>query len=107
MQELFDFLYERSENKNNFYLIDRKNNRYPIHKSISQEELEIFDDSELSLFDEIKHLKKIGFCNFSIDGRWRDDDYCKIIDIYKQAIDEDIDEKKLLKYSSKNTLGNY
>ena len=99
--------FKQIKNKNNFYLIDRKNNRYPIHKSISQEELEIFDDSELSLFDEIKHLKKIGFCNFSIDGRWRDDGYCKIIDIYKQAIDEDIDEKKLLKYSSKNTLGNY
>ena len=99
--------FKQIKNRNKFYLTDRKNNRYPIHKSISQEELEIFDDSDLSLINEINHLKKIGFCNFSIDGRWRDDEYYKMIDIYKQAIKGNINEKELLKYSPKNTLGNY
>ena len=89
------------------YLIDRKNNRYPIHKSISGEEIIIFNDSELSLFDEITHLKNLGFSNFSIDGRYRDEDYYKIVEIYKSALNGNVNKKELLKYSPKNTLGNY
>lgn len=89
------------------YLIDRKGNKYPIHKSISGEEITIFNDSELSLLKEINHLKDIGFCNFSIDGRYKDNDYYKIVGIYKSALNGNIDKKELLKYSPKNTLGNY
>ena len=89
------------------YLIDRKNNHYLIHKSLSNEELIIFNDSELSLIDEIEDLKEFGFCNFSIDGRYKNDNYYKIIDIYLQALDGRIDKKELLKYSPKNTVGNY
>lgn len=99
--------FKQIKNKTEFYLMDRKNNKYPIHKSISGEELTIFNDSELSLINEINHLKNIGFCNFSIDGRYKNDDYYKIINIYKKAIKGTVDEKELLKYSSKNTLGNY
>ena len=89
------------------YLIDNKNNRYPIHKSISGEELIIFDGNDLSLIEEINHLKSLGYTNFSIDGRYKDDDYCKIIDIYKQALNGSINRKKLEKYSPKNTSANY
>lgn len=89
------------------YLIDNKSNKHPIHKSISGEELTIFDGSELSLIDEINHLKSLGYTNFSIDGRYKDDDYCKIIDIYKQALNGNINRKELEKYSPKNTSANY
>lgn len=89
------------------YLIDNKNHKYPIHKSISGEELIIFDDRELSLLSEINHLKNIGFCNFSIDGRYKCDEYYKIIDIYKDALNGHINVKKLEKYSQKNTIANF
>jgi putative protease len=89
------------------YLVDQKNNRHPIHKSISNEELTIFDDSELCLINEITHLKNLGFCNFSIDGRYKDDNYYKMVDIYNSAILGNCNEKELSKYSFKNTLGNY
>jgi putative protease len=108
MKTRYPLLYG-NEIKNNpeNYLIDRKNNHYPIHKSFSNEELIIFNDSELSLIDEIEDLKEFGFCNFSIDGRYKNDNYYKIIDIYLQALDGRIDKKELLKYSPKNTVGNY
>lgn len=108
MKTRYPLLYG-NEIKNNpeNYLIDRKNNHYPIHKSLSNEELIIFNDSELSLIDEIEDLKEFGFCNFSIDGRYKNDNYYKIIDIYLQALDGRIDKKELLKYSPKNTVGNY
>ena len=89
------------------YLIDNKGNRHPIHKSISGEELIIFDDSELSLLGEINHLKDIGFSNFSIDGRYKDDEYCRIVDVYKEALNGNVDEKELERYSPKNTLANF
>lgn len=95
------------KNRSDFYLIDRKNNKYPIHKSISEEELIIFNDSELSLLNEITYLKSIGYCNFSIDGRYKKDNYTKIAEIYEKALKGEINEKELLKYSPKNTLGNY
>lgn len=89
------------------FLIDSNNNRHPIHKSITQEELIIFSDSELSLINEISHLKSIGFCNFSIDGRYKDDGYCRMVSIYNSALNDEIDEKELLKISPQNMLGNY
>ena len=88
-------------------LVDNKNNRYPIHKSISGEELIIFDDSELSLLEEINHLKNLGYTNFSIDGRYKGDDYYKMIDIYKEALRGNINRKELERYSPKNTTANY
>ena len=88
-------------------LIDNKNNRHPIHKSISGEELIIFDDSELSLLKEINYLKNLGFSNFSIDGRYKNNEYCKIVDVYKKALDGNINEKELERYSPKNTLANF
>ena len=95
------------KNNSDFYLIDKKNSRYPIHKSISNEELILFNSEELSLIHEIKYLNDIGYCNFSIDGRWKDDDYTNLIEIYKSALNGEIKEKELLKCSLKNTIGNY
>ena len=88
-------------------LIDLNNNKHPIHKSISGEELIIFGDCELSLLSEISHLKEIGFSNFSIDGRYKDDDYSKMADIYNLALNNELNEKELLKISPKNMRGNY
>ena len=61
----------------------------------------------LSLLGEINHLKDIGISNFSIDGRYKDNDYNKIVGIYKKAFEGNIEEKELLKYSCQNTSGNY
>ena len=97
---------ELKKNYNN-YLIDRKGNKYPIYKSISNEEIIIFNDSELSLLREINYLKNIGFSNFAIDGRYKDKNYYKIVKVYIEALNGNIDEKELEKYSPKNTLGNY
>ncbi|MGX8694205.1 MAG: DUF3656 domain-containing U32 family peptidase [Methanobrevibacter sp.] len=111
MKTRYPLLYKKEIKKLNdnskFYLIDRKNNTYPIHKSLSGEELILFNSEELSLLKEIAHLKDIGFCNFSIDGRWKEDNYCNMIDIYNTASKGEINEKELLKYSPKNTSGNY
>ena len=108
MKTRYNILYG-NESKRDYenYLIDNKNNRYPIHKSISGEELVIFDSSELSLIDEINHLKNIGYSNFSIDGRYMADDYTKMIDIYKEALKGNVNKNELEKYSSKNTVANY
>ena len=99
--------FKRLKDKSEFFLIDRKNNKYPIHRSISGEELTIFNCEELSLLGEINHLKDIGISNFSIDGRYKDNDYNKIVGIYKKAFEGNIEEKELLKYSCQNTSGNY
>lgn len=108
MKSRYSLLYG-NELKSNYknYLIDRKNNRYPIHKSISCEELIIFNDSEICLLNEIEHLKEIGYSNFAIDGRYKNDDYHKIVDVYLQAIEGNINQKELEKYSFKNTVANY
>jgi putative protease len=108
MKTRYQILYGK-EVKRNYgnYLIDAKNNVHPIHKSISGEELIIFDDSELSLLEEINHLKNLGYSNFSIDGRYKDDEYYKMIDIYIQALNGNINRKELEKYSLKNTTANY
>lgn len=61
---------EIKQMKNN-YLADRKNNKYPLHKSLSNEELVLFNSEELSLLGEINYLKMIGFATFRLtaDGR--------------------------------------
>ena len=108
MKTRYQILYG-NESKRDYenYLIDNKNNIYPIHKSISGEELVIFDGSELSLIGEINHLKNIGYSNFSIDGRYKTDDYTKMIDIYKEALKGNVNKNELEKHSSKNTVANY
>ena len=88
-------------------LIDSKSNSFPIHKSLSAEELIIFSDSELSLIDEAAYLNDIGFCNFAIDGRYKDEGYFRMIDIYRDAFNGNIDKNGLTRISPKNTLANY
>ena len=108
MKTRYAILYgnERKKDYEN-YLIDVKNNKYPVHKSISGDQLIIFDNMELSLIEKINHLKKLGYSNFSIDGRFKNDDYYKIVNIYKEALNGNIDKKELEKYSLKNTLANF
>ena len=108
MKTRYQLLFGREKKQiNDNCLIDRKDNKFPIHKSISGEELILFNSEELSLLEEIPHLKEIGYCNFSIDGRWREDDYVNVVDIYHSALNENINIDELKKYSFKNTLGNY
>ena len=111
MKSRYKLLYggeiKKVENNSKFYLTDKKNNRYPVHKNISGEELILFNGEELSLLNEINHLKNIGFSNFAIDGRWKNNEYLNVIDIYKTCLKGEIKENELLKYSSKNTSGNY
>ena len=108
MKTRYNLLYGQ-EFKNNYEnsLIDLNNNKYPIHKNLSQEELIIFSDSEISLLEEINHLKELGFRNFSIDGRYKSDEYYKMIDIYKSAFNGEIRKKELEKITFRNTKMNY
>ena len=108
MKTRYAILYgnERKKDYEN-YLTDAKNNKYPVHKNISGDQLIIFDNMELSLIEKINHLKKLGYSNFSIDGRFKNDDYYKIVNIYKEALNGNINKKELEKYSLKNTLANF
>ena len=99
--------FKQVKNNSKFFLIDKNNNKYPIHKSISSQELILFNFEDISLLSQINHLKEIGYSNFAIDGRFRDDNYYEIVDIYKNALEGKLDKSSLLKYSTKNTLGNY
>ena len=108
MKSRYQILFgkEKKQIKENC-LIDRKNNKFPIRKSITNEELIIFSSEDLSLLKEIPHLKNIGYCNFSIDGRWRDEEYINMINIYSKALKGDVNTSELKKYALKNTSGNY
>lgn len=99
--------FKQVKKDSKFFLIDKNNNKYPIHKSISSQELILFNFEDISLLSQINHLKEIGYSNFAIDGRFRDDNYYEIVDIYKNALEGKLDKNSLLKYSTKNTLGNY
>ena len=74
--------------KEEIFLIDKKNNKYPIHKNLSNEELIISNSEDISLLKEINYLKSIGIVNFAIDGRWRKKDYLKMINKYNSAINK-------------------
>ena len=75
-------------NTDNIFLIDKKNKRYPIHKSLSNEEIIISNSEDISLLNDITYLKSIGLVNFAIDGRWRDENYLNKIQEYNTAIDK-------------------
>lgn len=105
--ELMKTRYGFKENIENASLIDKKGNIYPIHKNLSGEELIIFNSEELSLINEINDLKSFGCINFSIDGRYKDKNYKNMVNIYKSALDDEIDVNELVKYSPKNTTANY
>lgn len=99
---------EAKKVNNELILIDNKGNKFSVNKNISNEELIIINNEELSLLKEIPYLISIGYRNFAIDGRWRDDNYTNIVEVYLDAIENDnINTKALSKYSSSNTKGNY
>ncbi len=75
-------------NSEEVFLIDNKNNKYPIHKSLSNEEIIISNNEDICLLKDIDYLKSIGIVNFAIDGRWRDESYLKWIQEYKTAINK-------------------
>ena len=102
--ELMKTRYGFKENADNKNLIDTKNNAYPIHKMLSGEELIIFNSQDLSLIEEIRYLNSIGYVNFSIDGRFKNKDYIKMIDLYKEVLNDKINNKEIFKDSTK---GNY
>ena len=64
----------------------------------------IFNSKDLSLIDEIEYLASIGYVNFSIDGRFKNKDYIKMIDLYKDALNANVKNKKILRNITK---GNY
>ncbi|WP_458455243.1 peptidase U32 family protein [Methanobrevibacter sp.] len=108
MKTRYPMLYKNELKKDHEnYLIDLKNNRFPVHRNLSGAELILFSDSELSLINEINYLNCIGFSNFAIDGRYKDDDYYKMIDIYNSALKGNVNNKELKKISPKNTTANY
>ncbi|MBE6504865.1 MAG: U32 family peptidase [Methanobrevibacter millerae] len=102
--ELMKTRYGFDKKIKNFELIDGKNNIYPIQKSLSGEELIIFNSEDLSLIEEIQYLASIGYVNFSIDGRFKNKEYINMIDIYKEALNGKIKNKEIFKNSTK---GNY
>ena len=104
--EIMKTRYGFKEDIQDVKLVDGKNNEYKIYKSLSTEELIILNDEEISLINEINYLKSIGYVNFAIDGRWRDKSYTKMIDIYKKALNNEINTNELTKLSPKNTVGN-
>ena len=75
-------------NTDDIFLIDKKNKRYPIHKSLSNEEIIISNSEDISLLNDITYLKSIGLVNFAIDCRWRDENYLNKIQEYNTAIDK-------------------
>lgn len=73
-------------NATNIFLIDNKNNKYPIHKSLSNEEIIISNSEDISFLKDIDYLKSIGLVNFAIDGRWRNKNYLNMIQKYNEII---------------------
>lgn len=102
--ELMKTRYGFTQKIKNSQLVDEKNNVYPIQKSLSGEELIIFNSKDLSLIEEIQYLASIGYVNFSIDGRFKNKDYIKMIGLYKEALNGKIKNKEIFKNSTK---GNY
>ena len=102
--ELIKTRYGFKEKIDNANLIDSKNNHYPIKHSLSGNELIILNNKDLSLIDEIEYLASLGYVNFSIDGRFKNKDYIQMINLYKDALNGEIKNKKILKNTTK---GNY
>jgi putative protease len=102
--ELMKTRYGFKEKIDNANLIDSKNNHYPIKHSLSGNELIILNSQDLSLIDEIEYLASIGYINFSIDGRFKNKDYIQMINLYKDTLNGEIKNKKILKNTTK---GNY
>ena len=102
--ELIKTRYGFKEKIDNANLIDSKNNHYPIKHSLSGNELIILNNKDLSLIDEIEYLASLGYVNFSIDGRFKNKDYIQMIKLYKDTLNGEIKNKKILKNTTK---GNY
>jgi len=84
--EVMKSRYSFKEYEKNSYLIDTKENKYPIYENLSGEEIIILNHKDLSRFDELEYLVSKGCVNFSIDGRWKDKNYIKNIEYLSDAL---------------------
>lgn len=97
---------------NEFYLKNRKNQYYPIKRSLIEDQVIILNSEEFCLIREIEFLKSKGLQNFSIDARWKSADYIEEIGmIYRKSIDCSLDldiSKEIIKrYSDNARDGNF
>ncbi len=98
---------KKINSQNETFIINKNNEKLKIKENLSNEELIILNSEELSLIQEIPFLQSIGYSNFSIDGRWKDESYLDMINVYNLAINGEINLKKLNKISSKNSKFNF
>lgn len=101
----------RIEN-NEFYLKNKKNQYYPIKRSLIEDNIIILNSEEFCLIKEIEFLKSKGLENFSIDARWKSADYVEEIGmVYRKSIDEhldlDISMEIIKKHSDNISDGNF
>ena len=98
--------------KNEFYLKNKKNQYYPIKRSLIEDNIIILNSEEFCLIKEIEFLKSKGLENFSIDARWKSADYIEDIGmVYRKSIDENLDlavsSEIIEKYSADASDGNF
>ena len=97
---------------NEFYLKSRKNQYYPIKRSLIEDQIIILNSEEFCLIKEIEFLKSKGLQNFSIDARWKSADYIEEIGmVYRKSIDSRLDlaisQEIIKKYSDNARDGNF
>ena len=97
---------------NEFYLKSRKNQYYPIKRSLIEDQIIILNSEEFCLIKEIEFLKSKGLQNFSIDARWKSADYIEEIGmVYRKSIDSHLDlaisQEIIKKYSDNARDGNF
>ena len=107
---------KKIDNPNNpvcdVYLSDNDNNKYPLHRPLSEDGVVMINYEDLSLIKEIGFLKTVGVSNFSIDARWKSLDYINNVgEVYKFAINNDEIPKEcfdtLKEYSPEFSSGNF
>ena len=89
---------------NRLYLIDKKNNKYPIHSTVTQDEIIILNYEDYSIIPYLNNLIEIGYSNFNIDARWKNTEEIKKIN----KITENITNKNYTAEINKTSIiGNY
>lgn len=97
---------------NEFYLKSRKNQYYPIKRSMIEDQVIILNSEEFCLIKEIEFLKSKGLQHFSIDARWKSAEYIEEIGmVYRKSIDSHLDlaisQEIIKKYSDNASEGNF
>ena len=97
---------------NEFYLKNRKNQYYPIKRSLADDNIIILNAEEFCLINEIEFLKSKGLSNFAIDARWKSADYVEEVGMaYRRSIDGhpdlELSREIIKKYSANASEGNF